>query len=112
MLDSLQSHAAVSGTDSLASELFECRLKIGQHGGPQVENVDVEAEPAAFRHGPAIERIGSQDEGTRPVPQSAGSSSQLASWLEQAGISRGRCSIAQNPPQSAADHVAAFPGGE
>jgi hypothetical protein len=54
MLGALQAGAAVSGADSLISKLRERSVKVRQHSRSPVENVDVEAKLAAFRHGPAI----------------------------------------------------------
>ena len=74
--------------------------------------ITIEAQLAAFRDGSAVQSIGAEDEWPRPIAKSAGSPSKVAPRFEQAGISRRRCGIAQNPPQSAANHIAAFAGGK
>ena len=108
----LQGHVPMSRTDSLASKMSKCVVKISQHRRPGIENVEVETELLVLRDGPAVQRAGAQNERARPIAESAGRWPELAPRFEQAGVRGRRGGIAQNSSQCAANDVAAFSGGK
>src|SRR5262249_8027637 len=70
--------------------------------------MNIEAEPAPFRERTARQVACPENEGSRPVREPAGGSTEFVAGLEQPGIGRGGSRIAQDQAQRPSDHVAAL----
>ena len=108
LFGAFQFGAPASGTESLFGQAAERGAEVDQGGLVQVEDVRVQVEAVAGRHGQAVQVRHAQDEGTRPVGQAAGGGAQRTSGLEQAGVDLRGHGIAQHGAERAADDVGAL----
>src|ERR1039458_2147539 len=100
--------APASGTETFFGQAAERGTEVHQSGLVQVEDMRVEVEAIAGRHGEAVQVGHAKDEGAGPVGQAAGGRAEGTSGLEEAGVDVRGHGIAQHRAKSAAHHVGAL----
>ena len=108
LFGAFQFGAPPSGTESFFGQAAERGTEVDQGGLVQVEDMGVQVEAVAGRHGEAVQVGHAKDEGAGPVGQAAGGGAEGSSGLEEAGVDLRGHGIAQDRAKSAAHHVGAL----